>query len=239
MTVRDLCLAALQRIATVGAGELPPQHDLDLALARLNALVPSWRTRPLLDYASVRTVHALTATDGVYTLGPGGDISLPRPAFPPRLRLVDTSTTPATEFPIAVLTTERAYADLPQKALTSAWPTQVYYNATAPLATLTFYPVLTSTTLAVAVYTPVAGATLALTDVLELPPGYALFYQEALAVHLCPDFERQPSPVLVESAREARQTLAAPNVRVEALVTRTPFDTAWYDITTDQPWGHA
>jgi hypothetical protein len=234
MTVRELCTRALQRIGVVAAGADPAVHDLQLALDRLNLLVSSWRTQRLFTYALTRTLVSVTANDPTITIGPGGDVpTLARPVFLDRIRLVDTSQSPIYERALTVLS-DAAYAALPQKTLTSLAPTHVYYNATAPLATVTLWPVPTGSTYQLALYTPNESGTLALSDDLEVPAGYELFYQEQLALHLTPDFERQPSAVLVESAREAKAAIKGANLRLEELTIRTPWSSGWYDIHSDQ-----
>jgi len=235
VTVRDLCTASLQRIGVVAAGADPAVHDLQLALDRLNLLVASWRTRRLFTYALTRTTATITANVPTLTIGAGGTISsIARPVFLDRVRLVDTSQSPVYESALTQLS-EAAYAALPQKTLTSAAPTHYYYNPTAPLATLTLWPVPTGSTYQVALYTPNESGTLALDDTLAVPPGYELFYQEELAVHLCPDFERQPSPVLMQSVHDARNAIQGSNLRLEDLRLLTPFGGGGtYDINSDQ-----
>jgi hypothetical protein len=233
-TVRDLCTASLQRLGVIAAGETPSSEDLTLALTRLNVLKDSWRTQRLFTYALVRTTFAIAANDGVYTIGTGGDIPIARPVFPLRIRLIDTTASPTQEFPVSVLT-DAGYAALPQKALTSTWPTSVYYNPTSPLGTLTFWPVPTASTLQGVIYTPNDSGVLAITDTLDVPAGYQLFYQENLAVHLGPDFDRQPSAELKESARDAKADVKRANTRLTDLAVVTPFGGGGqYDIFSDE-----
>lgn len=233
-TVRDLCTASLQRLGVVAAGETPSSEDTQVALDRLNVLKESWRTERLFTYALVRTTWTIAANDGIYTIGAGGDIPIARPVFPLRIRLINTAVTPTQEFGIRVLT-DAEYAAIPQKSLTSPWPSAVYYNPTSPLGTLTFWPVPTVATLQGVIYAPNDSAVLALTDVLDVPPGYQLLYQDNLAVHLAPDFEKQPAPVLVESARDSKANVKRANLRLTDLTVITPFGpTGWYDINSDQ-----
>lgn len=232
-TVSDLCTAALQRLGVVTAGTTASSEDLALALVRLNVVKSSWKTQKLFTYALVRTTFAIAANDGIYTIGSGGDINIARPARPPVIRLIDTTASPVEEMTIVSLS-DLAYAGLPQKALTSTWPTHVWYNPTSPLGTLTFWPVPTASTLQGVVYTPNDSAVLAFTDVLQLPDGYELFYQENLAVHLAPDFDREPSRVLLQSARDSEQAIKTANLRLADLTVLTPFGPyGQYDINSD------
>jgi hypothetical protein len=232
--VSDVCTASLQRLGLIAAGETATSADLTLALTRLNTLIDSWRTNRLFTYSLTRTTFPLVSGTSSYTLGSTGTIALDRPVFPQYIRLIDTTASPTQEIPVRLLT-DAAYAAIPQKSLTSTWPTGVYYNPTAPLATLTFWPIPTASTLQGVIYTPNPSGTLALTDILQVPPGYQLFYQDALAVHLATDFKVQASDELKESAREARSSVKRVNQRLTDMTVRTPFGpSGYYDITSDE-----
>jgi hypothetical protein len=234
ITIRDVCTAALQRLGVYGAGDRIPAEDLALAVSQLNVLKDSWRTQRLFTYALVRTTFTITANDGVYTVGPGGDLNIARPVFLQRIRLINTAVSPTQEFSIRLLT-DVEYAGWPQKSLTSPWPTAVYYNPTSPLGTITFVPVPTSTTLQLVIYTPNDSPSVADSDVLDVPAGYQLFYQEALAVHLAPVFGKPASQDLKDSARDAKADIKRANLRLTDLIVRTPFGpSGFYDINSDQ-----
>lgn len=235
-TVSDVCTAALQRLAIYAPGEAIPAADLTTALTRLNVLKDSWRTQRLFTYALVRSTWNIVANTSTYTVGTGSTVNIQRPVFVEagRVRLLDTTVTPVTELPLTMLT-DAAYAAWPQKTLTSSWPSHYHYNPTSPLGTLTLLPVPTASTLQGAIYTPNTSTALALSDVLDVPPGYELFYQEQLAVHLAPDFDRVASEDLKESARDARADLKRANIRLADVTVVTPFTQAggWYDIQSD------
>jgi hypothetical protein len=230
VTISDLCTTALQRLGILQAGETPSNEDSTLALARLNSLIDSWRTARLFDYSLVRTTWAITASTGSYSVGTGSTVNVQRPAHVLRIRLIDTSVTPNLEMSLGEPLTEAQYQAIPQKALTSPYPQRVFYNPTLPTGTITFWPVPTSTTLQGVIYTPNASGTVALTDTLAVPPGYQLFYEESLAIHMAPDFEREPSTVLVRSQQRAESAVKRSNLKLADLVLDTPFVSRQYDI---------
>jgi len=132
------------------------------------------------------------------------------------VRFQDTSQDPDLEMGLSMLT-DQAYANIPQKALTGTFPTSVYYNPTfsTGFATLTFWPVPTSSTLQGVLYAPATLSQVsALSTTVLLQPGYQWFLQEQLAVFLAPEFGVPVSPELRESAREAKANIKRANIRI-------------------------
>lgn len=164
-------------------------------------------------------------------------LQIPRPVFINYVNLVDTSQTPDLETPLIPLT-EDGWASVNQKAAESTQPTHWYYNPTYPFGTLTFWPVLTGTTLQAAIYAPEQVQSFStLDDTVSLPPGYERMIVKNLAVELCPSFERQPSALLVQQAMQSLGAVKRVNRRVADL----SFDAAAlvgrpsaYNIRTDQ-----
>jgi hypothetical protein len=95
------------------------------------------------------------------------------------------------------------WADNRVQALTSTYPTDVYYSADFPLGSVYFWPVPT-TAYDVQLETWVNFAAVRdLTDAIQYPQGYwdAIVY--TLAVTLCPAFTVQPSQVLLAAQSKA------------------------------------
>lgn len=213
MTTLELITAAMKRIGVLDATESPTGQEANDALERLNDLIDSWGTERLTMYTSLRTTWSLVANQAAYTVGDGGDVDIARPLYIDDLKFIDTSQSPALEMPLGMLTVE-AYAAIPQKALTSTYPSYAYYNLTYPLATLTFWMVPTSSTLQGALYAPVAVTELALSDTLSLPPGYRRFMRDTLAVELSPEYQVEPAQALVMSAIESKADIKRANIRL-------------------------
>lgn len=216
-TVNDLVKASLQRIGVLAASETPSAEDATLGLTRINELLDQWAAENLQIYTYTRTVFTITSGTATYNVGSGQTVNMTRPASPTLINHVyfqDTSVSPTIEYTLSPLT-EDAYALIPQKDLTSPFPTSWYYNPTYPNGTLIFWPVPTKTTLQGVVYAPTpVGQFTALTSTLSLPPGYRRMIEAALAIELCADFGVQPSPVLVEAAKNAKTVVERNNKRL-------------------------
>lgn len=217
MTYRDLITAAFKRIGVVGAGQTPAAEDADDALLRLNALLDSFATERLFVPSITRSTFTIVSGTGTYTVGSGGAVNIARPVFLTDVRFQDTSITPTLEMPLDMLT-DQAYATIPQKSLTSTYPTAFYYNPTftgAGLATLTLWPVPTSTTLQGVLYAPTTLVQVASLDTtVTLQPGYQWFLQEQLAVAMAPEWGVQTPPDLMRSAMEAKANIKRANIRL-------------------------
>lgn len=213
-TALDLIDSALREIGVLAASETAPAQDATDALARLNRYLDRLATEKLTIYTRTRTTWTLTSGDGSYTVGPlVTDVVMARPVFVDEVHYIDRETDPDTEYPLDRLT-EQAYAAIAQKDQTALRPQAWYYNPTFPNATLILWPAPTDDNLHGAIYAWTALTQIAsLATVISLPPGYEEMLLTNLALLLCPTYERQPSPVLVETARETKAAIKRANRR--------------------------
>ena len=222
MTANDLITATLQDLGVLQPSEAPSADDAAVALRRLNRLIDGWKLQRLMIASITRSTWTITASDGSYTVGTGGDINIARPTIPNELivRFIETSTDPDTEIPLFPLTDD-AYARIPQKAVTALYPTGFWYNPTfgssdTGLGTLELWPVPTSTTLQGVCYAPTPLGELAtLSTDFYAPPGYRRLYETALAVELARVFNRTVTADMLDAAREASADVKRINIRLE------------------------
>lgn len=216
-TYRDLITASFKRIGVVGAGQTPAPEDAADALLRLNALLDSFATERLFVPSITRTTFTIVSGTASYTVGSGGTVNVARPVFVEDVKFQDTSFSTTLELSLDMLT-DQAYANIPQKTTTAPYPTTFYYNPTytsTGFATLTFWPVPTSSTLQGVLYAPQTLVQVSSLDTtMTLQPGYQWFLQEQLAVSLAPEFGVQTPPDLVQSAREAKANIKRANIRI-------------------------
>lgn len=208
-TVLDIATAALQRLGVIDATETPSSADSSYALSTLNLLVDKWGTEKLLTFSTTRSTWTIVSGTAAYTVGSGGAVNITRPPihFIEHVRFQDTSVSPTLEMRMDPLTVD-AYAAIPQKDTTSNYPTAYYYNPTwsSGLASLTLYPVPTSSTLQGVIYYdpfPVSEFT-ALSDSVSLPPGYRLMMVTNLAMEMAPAYKVKEVGILAEQARDSK-----------------------------------
>jgi hypothetical protein len=223
MTPADLVTASLRRLRVIQAGMTPSPEDQADAFLRLNSMLRSWSLQRGTMHRIVRSTWTIVASQASYTVGPAGQVAIPRPASPQAISGIgfqDTSVSPTMEYPSELPLTEDQYDAIPLKTLTSTLPSRWYYAPTVATGTLYPFPIPTSSTLQGVIYvpTPVSAFT-ALTEVITLADGYDLAIQENLAVLLAPEWGVQIDPALLQSARESKAWVTTSNVRMTDLDT--------------------
>lgn len=213
-TLADIGTAALNDLGVLEEGEeLNAGHQAVIMFAA-NALIDKWKAQFWSFYTVTRTLLTLASSDGEYTVGTGGDLAISRPPSMDHIedvRLVNTAVTPNYERPLQRLT-DAQYRAIPIKSQESSQPTSWYYNPTYPLGKLTLYPAPNVSTLKAAVYArgPVPEFS-AITDTVDLPPGYRMLLMTHLAIRLAPTYGRQPSASLVREAEDVMATIRRTN----------------------------
>jgi hypothetical protein len=215
MIARVMILNAMQEIGALAVGESMADADAQVGLTRLNSLLDRWQTERLTIGFLARTTFLLVSGEPHYAIGatPGADVTFP--IHPVRFHAISLlpAGTGQQEIPLEMLTMDKWVA-IGDKALTSTWPTKVYYNPVFPLGSLRFWPVPTDATARIVLYTPLpipAGATVH-TD-LALPPGYEEAIRYNLAVRLAPVFGRPIDPELKQMATDALSQVKRTNTR--------------------------
>ncbi len=213
-TVRTVLTAALKRINVIQANEVPTPDMLADAFDRMNDWIDSiWGNDRLAIYTITRSTWTLSSSKGTlgnpYLVGPGGDINITRPQFIDHVNFIDNTLNPGVERPLIPLTPD-AWALLPIKTQTAAYPVYSYYEPTYSSAqgNLYLWLVPTAPSLQGVLYAPsqiTAFATL--DDVIALPPGYNRFLRDNVAVELAAEF-RENVPIDPSLARSAMMSMA-------------------------------
>lgn len=247
LTWAGLITNALKRINVIQAGGSITAADLDDGFTQLQEWVDYLALERLMIPYVLRTTWTITSTKGTlaspYTVGSGGDINVAKPVYVEWVRFQDTSVSPTLEYRLSPLTDD-AWAQLPQKNLTSTLPTSYYYNpawqdGTTNYGSLYLWPVPTQANLQGVLYAPSAVPTpINATDTIVLPAGYQWFIQENLAVKFASTFRENlpPDPQLIQSAREAKDRIKSANVRLADLsLDRAvlPVHPGWYNMQSD------
>jgi len=168
-------------------GEAVDAADSADALRRLNQMISGWATLPLTFPFIDREVFAVTANQGTYTIGPGGNFDTIRPtSLTGAGLLLNWASTNPVEIPRPIITDD-AYQAIQIKDLTSSQWTQVYFNAdySGGLATVFLWPVPNTTVNKCVLYRGDQIQGFAnLTTEYDYPPGYADALEYNLAARL-------------------------------------------------------
>lgn len=235
MTVKDLCYGALAEIGVKGLSQTPDGNVLDLAITYLRLVQSEMQADRLVLSAVARTSYALVATQRDYTIGPTGNFVGQRPRWVPLITVIPVGDT--AELPVHPFAHREEWLAEPYKTLTDQYPYRFLYERTAPLGTLTFWPVPT-TAATVWVATPVALDTI--TDantVLTFDDGYWPAWHYALAKRLCRPFSRPLTDDILRDAMAALAVVHALNIEAPPRSPSPLAGTGRYDIATNRTRG--
>lgn len=234
-TPRDLIRRAFLLAGILDEASSPTADQESDAFAVLNSYLDYWGVLPNTMRTELRTSMTFTANDDDITVGSGGDVNIVRPQSVAGLSYVSPSSSPEVEVFLSQQT-EDVYRQNLVKGLTSGLPTQFYFDATDPLATIIVWPVQTQT-LSGYLYTPLAVTQFSsLSTTHSLVPGLERALRYNLCVDLAPEYGRQLDPQIHLTARESLQDYKAQNYAMTDL----GIDPAWwprtagvYNILTD------
>lgn len=210
-TARDHITRALRLIGAVASGETAQASELADGITALNGMLGSWANERLMVNALVREELTLVAGTAQYTVGTGGTFSTTRPQKIERAGL-EIQSPSVVEIPMKIITVDE-YAAISQKDLQSEIPQMVYLDDAYPLATLSFWPV-PSTTNHFVMYswkpiTAIADAS----DSMSLAPGYDDAVDYNLAVRLAPEYGKSVSQEVANLAMVTKAHIKSMNIK--------------------------
>jgi hypothetical protein len=174
-------------------------------LSRLNSMMDSWSNERLMIHQLNQTSFALTASQGSYTIGSGGNFNMTRPT-----KIVDPCfirDTDDTDTELQLINAQ-AYGRLPDKTLDGTYPQYLFYDygySATSTGTVYLYPEpQAGLTLFINTYQPLQSfSTVSVT--LLLPPGY----QDAIELNYAVRSALGVAPVPPELERAAMKAKAA------------------------------
>lgn len=203
-TVDNIILGALRQLKVKESGENLSAAAAADGLIALNDLIELCNLQPLMQLAKVKLTQTLTASDATYTFGASGDNSTrPLEIHSAYIRSGNV------DYPVRVLGNEE-YSLIAFKTITSTYPYNLYYRAAYPQGVVNLYPVPSTANVLhlevrAALSTYSAGS-----DSVDLAPAYIKYFKSQLAIDISPEY-KDPSPVVYESAREAKAWIKRTN----------------------------
>lgn len=212
----DIAIDALTEINALGAGEPVPNADAQLCLTRANNLLDEWAARRVYAYNINFMLFTLAPGHGPHLIGPG--LAAPDFAAVQRPIKVEGATIVLTNLVTPVDTAPLGIRDddwwnnQRVKTLQSSIPTDLYYSPDWPNGALNLWPV-PNFAYQLRLETWVLISQFAtINDTFSLPPAYRKAIMLTLAEELCGPFVKQPSPLLLLKAREARKAVQGNNI---------------------------
>jgi len=211
-TPSTMIVSALIKIGEKPVGGTLNANEQTEYLQRLNQMLETWFNDGLICYATQTDTHPLTAGDGVYTIGPGGDIDVPWPT-----KIISAYTIDGANLSRDIDVIENLeWESIVLKQLGNGYPSKLWYDNSFPLGTIHLWMLpLGSLTLYITSYQRLQNFPLISTTV-SLPPGYEKAIIDNLAIDLAMGLT-EPSERLVKSAERGLAMIKKNNLTVPKL----------------------
>lgn len=215
VTARATIQGALKLIGVLDPAETMESIDSDDGLLMLNNLVDAWNIERLNIYTITEVVASFSGATA--TIGPAMTIATPRP-----VRLETASYRIGSIDYNLQIVNYAEYDSISMKALASAYPEVIYYDANSPAGLVYVYPVpSTSTQYRIQVQSQLV-AFADLDTLYYLPQGYAKGLMYSLAIELAPTYQKEASPTVVRIYSMIMRSLKRANVVVPTLDVDVP-----------------
>lgn len=227
-TANEIIKAAFRISGVTTKGESPDADETQDALASLSDLIESLSNDSLFVYATDTESFPLSGGVNTYTIGSGGDFDTVRP-IDINAAYVRQGTT---DYPVQNITDEQ-YAAITQKS-TQSRPYYLNYSADFPLGSIKLYPTPSGGyTLFLVSEKPLD--TLTLNQTLSMPPGWARFLKNQLAIEICAEYGVDIPPTAIKNASEAMGLIKRATAKVKSMdanpipMNNRNIYTGWYD----------
>lgn len=188
---------ALRKLGVLSAGQSATSDDLTDGLASLNSMIESWSIDSLNVPFQTQVSHTLDGSQS-YTIGSGGDINTTRPTFIASA-FVKVSNI---NYPMTIIRDRSTWSGIYDRRITGI-PEFIYYDAAYPLGTIEVWYVGDSTH---TLYLNTRGQLEQFADTttnIDLAPGYERALAFNLAIEIAPDYETEPSQLILKTAQES------------------------------------
>lgn len=187
-----------------------------LGLDKVNRIINDWNADHGATYVEEFASHTLTPSLNPHTIGTSSATFsvTQRPVSIEFANIVISGV----RYPVAIHDAAW-YANLPDRTVTTAIPTDLYYATGWPNGSLYLYPV-PSTAYALELWTRAVLSALTAAGNVALPPGYENALVLTLAESLTSPLTVPVPPLLAQQARDARGRVWANNITVPRLHTR-------------------
>ena len=137
VTTGQVIDGALRKIRVLPSGGTATTNQFSDALQALNIMAQAWRPKGLKSWSRNSQTVTLVADQASYTIGPGGNVDIPRP-----IRVADgyVTTSDSQDVPLNIISKEEYY-ELSSKAAEGV-PNQLYIDAQAPLMVVYTWPII-------------------------------------------------------------------------------------------------
>lgn len=211
---------SLRELGVLAQGQPLDDNDAAFGLGRLNQIFDNWNADRQAVWVEEFHEFAFVADQQDYTIGPSGadfTVANARPVVIDNANVLLDNVDPVVSNPINIRDYQW-WANLTVRAVTTTFPTDLYYAPDWPNGTLHFWPKPTTAYgLELVCRVTIGAATIQQT--VTVPSGYQNALMLTLAEDLAPAYGRSLLAKTEQKAREARARIFANNTIVPTLVT--------------------
>lgn len=239
-TLQAIIEQALRKIGVFGRGRQINQDEVITGLDALRLMCDSWALEKLMVPFTTQETFA-TGGRSVSTIGPGGDFNTVKPDWIDYVHIIDATGKPYS----VMLAAENFWHGMNSTGQTGT-PTYYVFEDGNPLGRLRFDTAPTAPNVKIISRkglqfylnsespTPIniaasSVSTSRVQDSITLPTGYETALVYNLGLHLCVDFQRDPSALLVAVADTAKARIKNQSVRPQILTMPLGFGGASSD----------
>jgi hypothetical protein len=187
----------------------------------LNEMLKEWASGPQKVNAISRETLSISSSSASYTVGSGGDLDTTWPTKITSAFIRENDS----DYPLGTFSSED-YAYTGRKA-DSQRPGALYYERTYPLGTFFFWPTPDkSYTVHLWMNKPFTTYTVNSSS-LGLPPEYEAAIIWNLAIEIAPEYEKEPSAIVIGRAERTLRTLKNMNLHPIPRIDTNPLKGPW------------
>jgi hypothetical protein len=213
-TVRKIITGAMRLLGLVQANMVPTDAEIQVGIRALNVLMDSWSNDRLMIFKLQPYYFQTVGGQQDYTLGPTGDWVIERPMRIEEAYVDLTSNAgnglQTTSLPISIAN-DSQWSSIVTKRVQTQIPNIMYDNGNYPNRTISLYPIPTGAiTIVLWLWQPLLKFD-SIDDTISLPKGYVRSIRFNLACELAPDYGREASEIVKNTASTTKMSLATIN----------------------------
>lgn len=203
---------ALRIVNDIGEGETATAEDAANTFEALNGMIDSWRNeRLMIPVLSDDTINMVPGTQS-YTIGVTGGTVSARP-----IHIVSAYCRLAgIDYPVDVIP-EGLWSMIGQKSSAGDIVSAMRYRATLPDGEISVWPIPSSASELHVISEGVLDKFVGLASQVYLQPGMKRALEWNLAIEIAPEFDFEPSKVVIAMAHESKQSIKRANRRESIL----------------------
>ncbi|CAG4900783.1 hypothetical protein [Paraburkholderia saeva] len=215
-TPSDIINLALKTANVLGVGQVASAEDMNDSFNLLNMMLAQWQRRRYMIYQLI-TVSKQASGAISYTVGPGGDFNIARPAKLEFAYFRQNANTPLpVSYPLEILRAREDYDRISIKDL-NAFPRYAFYDAGYPLANLFVWPIPNNQYEIDITVMQQLQQFQTINDQIVLPPEYAAAMMWNLTLELYALYGLPISPVVEKKAEASMRIIEESNAQIPLL----------------------